>query len=66
MIYLKKLPFIGSLESMQEIASLDTLANLKKHLAAIGSWVPSDYRKADYVMVSTPISSLIPSGSTTP
>lgn len=66
MIYLKKLPFIGSLESMQEIASLDTLANLKKHLAAIGSWVPSDYRKADYAMVSTPISSLIPSGSTTP
>ena len=37
MIYLKKLPFIDSLESMQEIASLDTVANLKKHLAALGS-----------------------------
>ena len=51
MIYLKKLTFIGSLESMQEIAGLDTLANLKKHLAALGSWVPSHYRKADYAMV---------------
>ena len=51
MIYLKKLPFVDSLESMQEIASLDTLANLKKHLAALGSWVPSHYRKADYAMV---------------
>lgn len=51
MIYLKKLPFIDSLESMQEIASLDTLANLKKHLATLGSWVPSHYRKADYAMV---------------
>ena len=51
MIYLKKLPFIDSLESMQEIAGLDTLANLKKHLAALGSWVPSHYRKADYAMV---------------
>ena len=51
MIYLKKLPFIDSLESMQEIASLDTLANLKKHLAALGSWVPSHYRKADYAIV---------------
>ena len=51
MIYLKKLPFIDSLESMQEIASLDTVANLKKHLAALGSWVPSHYRKADYAMV---------------
>ena len=51
MIYLKKLPFIDSLESMQEIASLDTLANLKKHLAVLGSWVPSHYRKADYAIV---------------
>lgn len=51
MIYLKKFPFVDSLESMQEIASLDTLANLKKHLAALGSWVPSHYRKADYAIV---------------
>ena len=51
MIYLKKLPFIDSLESMQEIASLDTLANQKKHLAVLGSRVPSHYRKADYAMV---------------
>ena len=51
MIYLKKLPFIDTLESMQEIASLDTVANLKKHLAALQSWVPSHYRKADYAMV---------------
>ena len=51
MIYLKKLPFIDSLESMQEIASLDSVANLKKHLAALQSWVPSHYRKADYAMV---------------
>lgn len=51
MIYLKKLPFVDSLESMQEIASLDSVANLKKHLAALQSWVPSHYRKADYAMV---------------
>lgn len=51
MIYLKKLPFIDSLESMQEIASLDSVANLKKHLAALQSRVPSHYRKADYAMV---------------
>lgn len=30
---------------------MDTLANLKKHLAALYSWVPSSYRKADYVIV---------------
>lgn len=51
MVILKRLPFIDTLDSMQEIAELDTLANLKKHLAALHSWVPSNYRKADYVMV---------------
>lgn len=50
MVILKQLPFIGILFSMQEIAELDTLANLKKHLAVLHSWVPSSYRKADYVM----------------
>ena len=34
MVILKRLPFIDTLDSMQEIAELDTLANLKKHLAA--------------------------------
>lgn len=51
MIILKRLPFVDTLTSMQEIAALDTLANLKKHLAALHSWVPSSYRKADYAMV---------------
>lgn len=51
MICLKKLPFIDDFNSMQSIVSLDSLANLKKHLAALNSWVPSHYRKADYVMV---------------
>ena len=51
MITLTKLPFIDTLESMQELAALDTQANLKKHLAALHSWVPSHYRKADYVLV---------------
>ena len=51
MIYLKKLPFIDALDSMQEIALLDSVANLKKHLAALNSRVPSNYRKADYAMV---------------
>ena len=51
MVILKQLPFIDTLASMQEIVALDTLANLKKHLAALHSWVPSGYRKADYVMV---------------
>ena len=51
MIILKKLPFVDTLASMQELAELDTLANLKKHLAALHSWVPSGYRKADYVLV---------------
>ena len=50
MVILKQLPFIDILFSMQEIAELDTLANLKKHLAVLHSWVPSGYRKADYVM----------------
>ena len=50
MVILKQLPFIDTLTSMQEIAALDTLANLKKHLAALHSWVPSGYRKADYAM----------------
>ena len=35
MIILKKLPFVDTLASMQELAELDTLANLKKHLAAL-------------------------------
>ncbi len=51
MIYLKKLPFIDTFDSMQELVALDNLANLKKHLAALHSWVPSDYRKADYILV---------------
>lgn len=51
MIILKKLPFVDTLASMQELAELDTLSNLKKHLAALHSWVPSGYRKADYVLV---------------
>lgn len=51
MVILKQLPFIDTLASMQEIVALDTLANLKKHLAALHSRVPSGYRKADYVMV---------------
>ena len=37
MIILKRLPFVDTLTSMQEIAALDTLANLKKHLAALHS-----------------------------
>ena len=41
MIILKKLPFVDTLASMQELAELDTLANLKKHLAALHSWVPA-------------------------
>lgn len=51
MVILEQLPFIDTLDSMQEIAALDTWANLKKHLATFHSWVPSGYRKADYVMV---------------
>lgn len=51
MIYLKRLPFVDIFDSMQDLVSLDNLANLKKHLAMLGSWVPSNYRKADYVMV---------------
>lgn len=51
MVILKQLPFIDTLDSMQEIAALDTLTNLKKHLAVLHSRVPSGYRKADYVMV---------------
>lgn len=51
MIYLKKLPFIDTFDSMQELVALDNLANLKKHLATLHSWVPSDYRKADYILV---------------
>lgn len=50
MVILKQLPFIDILFSMQEIAELDTLANLKKHLAVLHSRVPSSYSKADYVM----------------
>lgn len=51
MVILKQLPFIDTLDSMQEIAALNTLANLKKHFAMLNSWVPSGYRKSDYVMV---------------
>ena len=40
MIILKKLPFVDTVASMQELAELDTLANLKKHLAVLHSWVP--------------------------
>lgn len=50
MVILKQLPFIETLDSMQEIAAFDTLPNLKKHLAVLHSWVPSGYRKADYAM----------------
>lgn len=50
MVILKQLPFVDILTSMQEIAALDTVANLKKHLAVLHSWVPSGYRKADYTM----------------
>ncbi|WP_288172674.1 hypothetical protein [Prevotella sp. CAG:255] len=50
MVILKQLPFVDILTSMQEIAALDTVANLKKHLTVLHSWVPSDYRKADYAM----------------
>lgn len=38
-------------DSMQDLVALDNLANLKKHLAALHSWVLSDYRKEDYVQV---------------
>lgn len=51
MIFLKKLPFIDTFDSMQDLVALDNLANLKKHLAAFHSWVLSDYRKEDYVQV---------------
>lgn len=50
MVILKQLPFVDILTSMQEIAALDTVANLKKHLTVLHSWVPSSYRKADYAM----------------
>lgn len=50
MVILKQLPFVDILTSMQEIAALDTVANLKKHLTVLHSWVPSSYRKADYDM----------------
>ena len=50
MVILKQLPFVDILTSMQEIAALDTVANLKKHLTVLHSWVPSGYRKADYAM----------------
>lgn len=50
MVILKQLPFVDILTSMQEIAALDTVANLKKHLAVLHSWAPSGYRKADYTM----------------
>lgn len=51
MIILKRLPFIDTFTSMLEIAELDTVANLKKHLAVLHNQVPSSYRKADYVIV---------------
>ena len=50
MVILKQLPFVDILTSMQEIAALDTVANLKKHLTVLHSWVPSGYRQADYAM----------------
>ena len=43
MIYLKKLPFVDTFDSMREVVEIDNLANLKK--------VPSHYRKADYTLV---------------
>ena len=51
MIYLKKLPFVDTFDSMREVVEIDNLANLKKHLSALHSWVPSHYRKADYTLV---------------
>lgn len=51
MVILKRLPFIDTFTSMLEIAELDTVANLKKHLAVLHNQVPSSYRKADYVIV---------------
>ena len=38
-------------DSMQDLVALDNLSNQKKHLAALHSWVPSDYRKEDYGQV---------------
>lgn len=51
MIYLKKLPFVDTFDSMREVVEIDNLANLKKHLSALHSWVPSHYCKADYTLV---------------
>lgn len=51
MIYLKELPFVDPFDTMQELVEIDNLGNLKKHLAALHSWVPSGYRKADYTLV---------------
>ena len=51
MIYLKKLPFVDTFESMREVVELDNLANLKKHLSALHCWVPSRYRTVDYTLV---------------
>ena len=51
MIYLKKLPFVDTFDSMREVVEIDNLANLKKHLSALHSWVPSHYHKADYTLV---------------
>lgn len=51
MVILKRQPFIDTFTSMLEIAELDTVANLKKHLAVLHNQVPSSYRKADYVIV---------------
>lgn len=50
MVILKRLPFIDTFTSMLEIVELDTLANLKKHLAMLHNRLPSGYRKADYAM----------------
>ena len=51
MIYLKRLPFVDTFDSMREVVEIDNLANLKKHLSALHSWVPSHYHKADYTLV---------------
>lgn len=51
MVILKRLPFIDTFTSMQEITEWDTLANLKKHLAMFHNRLLSGYRKVDYVIV---------------
>lgn len=53
MIYLKKLPFVDTFESMREVVELDNLANLKKHLSALHCWVPSRYRKDEELVMQT-------------